>query len=82
VRVIQQARKDADLAVGDRIRASVTAKANVIAAAREHAELLKGETLAVELELLVADVEPSALVERVDSDRAERQGAAAGEAGQ
>jgi isoleucyl-tRNA synthetase len=82
VRVIQQARKDADLAVGDRIRASVTAKANVIAAAREHAELLEGETLAVELELLVADVEPSALVERVVSDRAERQGAAAGEAGQ
>ncbi|GAB2737512.1 isoleucine--tRNA ligase [Sinomonas soli] len=82
VRVIQQARKDADLAVGDRIRASVTAKAHVIAAAREHADLLKGETLAVELELLVADVEPSALVERVDSDRAERQGAAAGEAGQ
>ncbi|MDQ0261671.1 isoleucine--tRNA ligase [Sinomonas atrocyanea] len=82
VRVIQQARKDADLAVGDRVRASVTAKAHVIAAAREHAELLKGETLAVELELLVADVEPSALVERVDSDRSERQGAAAGEAGQ
>ncbi|MDP9883839.1 isoleucyl-tRNA synthetase [Sinomonas atrocyanea] len=68
VRVIQQARKEADLAVGDRIRASVTAKAHVIAAAREHAELLRGETLAVELELLVADVEPSALVERVGAE--------------
>ncbi|MGY3566286.1 isoleucine--tRNA ligase [Sinomonas sp. RB5] len=82
VRVIQQARKEADLAVGDRIRASVTAKAHVIAAAREHAELLRGETLAVELELLVADVEPSALVERVDAGVADGQGVRAGEAGQ
>jgi isoleucyl-tRNA synthetase len=82
VRVIQQARKEADLAVGDRIRASVTAKAHVIAAAREHAELLRGETLAVELELLVADVEPSALVERIDSGVADGQGVRAGEAGQ
>ncbi|MGT2460865.1 isoleucine--tRNA ligase [Sinomonas atrocyanea] len=82
VRVIQQARKEADLAVGDRIRASVTAKAHVIAAAREHAELLRGETLAVELELLVADLEPSALVERVDAGVADGQGVRAGEAGQ
>jgi isoleucyl-tRNA synthetase len=68
VRVIQQARKDADLNVSDRIRTSVTAREDLIAAAREHAELLKGETLSVELELLVADINPAAVVERVPSD--------------
>ena len=38
----------------------------VIGAALTHAELLKGETLSVELELLEADVEPTAVVERVE----------------
>ncbi|WP_415855985.1 isoleucine--tRNA ligase [Sinomonas sp. G460-2] len=66
VRVIQQARKDADLNVSDRIRTSVTARPAMVAAALTHTELLKGETLSVELELNEADVEPSALVERVE----------------
>jgi isoleucyl-tRNA synthetase len=71
VRTVQQARKEAGLAVGDRIRASITAKAPVIAAAETHEELLKGETLAVELELLVADVEPTAVVGRVGAQQAD-----------
>ncbi|WP_136611288.1 isoleucine--tRNA ligase [Sinomonas albida] len=66
VRVIQQARKDADLNVSDRIRTSVTARPALVAAALAHAELLMGETLSVELELNEADVEPSAVVERAE----------------
>ncbi|BCT76470.1 isoleucine--tRNA ligase [Sinomonas cyclohexanicum] len=66
VRTVQQARKDADLEVSDRIRTSITARKHVISAAEAHADLLKGETLTLELELLVADVEPTALVERVE----------------
>jgi isoleucyl-tRNA synthetase len=65
VRVIQQARKDADLNVSDRIRTSLTARPPVIAAALAHAELLKAETLSVELEFLEAEIEPTAIVERV-----------------
>ncbi|GAB3284906.1 isoleucine--tRNA ligase [Sinomonas notoginsengisoli] len=66
VRTVQQARKEAGLDVSDRIRASITARKHVIAAAEVHADLLKGETLTLELELLVADIEPTALVERLD----------------
>ncbi|MDQ4492347.1 isoleucine--tRNA ligase [Sinomonas sp. ASV486] len=67
VRTVQQARKDADLDVSDRIRASITARRHVIAAAEAHIDLVKGETLALELELLVADVDATALVERVQA---------------
>ncbi|KHL00407.1 isoleucine--tRNA ligase [Sinomonas humi] len=67
VRVIQQARKDADLNVSDRIRTSLTARPSVIAAALAHAELLKGETLSVEIEFLEAEVDPTAIVERVET---------------
>ncbi|MGG5175320.1 isoleucine--tRNA ligase [Pseudarthrobacter sp. J1763] len=55
VRTIQQARKDADLNVSDRIRTTVTAAAAVIAALESNAELVKVETLTEEWELVVAD---------------------------
>ncbi|WP_430295357.1 isoleucine--tRNA ligase [Sinomonas sp. B1-1] len=70
VRTVQQARKDADLEVGDRIRTSVTARHAVIEAAMAHSDLLKAETLTVDLELLTADVDPTAVVERVDAEQA------------
>ncbi|MBL0706323.1 isoleucine--tRNA ligase [Sinomonas sp. JC656] len=66
VRTVQQARKDADLDVSDRIRTSVTARRHVIDAAEAHADLIKGETLTLELELLVADVDATAVVDRVE----------------
>ena len=50
VRAIQQARKDAGLNVSDRIRTSVTAKPDVVEALLANAELVKTETLTIELE--------------------------------
>lgn len=55
IRSIQSARKDADLQVSDRIRTVVTAKAEVIAALEANRELVAGETLTAQLELLVDD---------------------------
>ena len=46
VRMIQQARRDADLAVTDRIRLEIVADADWIDAARTHEALLRSETLA------------------------------------
>ena len=47
VRMIQQARRDADLAVTDRIGVEIIADDDWIAAARTHQELLERETLAL-----------------------------------
>ena len=55
VRAIQQARKDAGLNVSDRI-STLTAKQDVVEALLANAELVKTETLTVELETLAADV--------------------------
>jgi len=66
VRAIQQARKDAGLNVSDRIRTTVTARQNVVDALRANAELVKGETLSVDLAAEPADVaEPAVAVEKV-----------------
>jgi isoleucyl-tRNA synthetase len=47
IRLVQQARRDADLAVTDRIELTITADDDWIDAARAHAELIARETLAV-----------------------------------
>ena len=57
IRAVQQARKDADFDVSDRIALSLTADAEVIAAVRNHVELIKGETLALEFEAVVGDTQ-------------------------
>ena len=57
VRAIQQARKDAGLNVSDRIRTSVEAAQDVVDALEANAELVKTETLTLELEVLLASVE-------------------------
>jgi isoleucyl-tRNA synthetase len=49
VRMIQQARRDADLAVTDRITLTIVADADWIDAARTHEDLLRSETLAVDV---------------------------------
>src|SRR6476619_2736516 len=65
VRAIQQARKDAGLNVSDRISTSVTAKPDTVEALLAHAELVKTETLTVELGTVPADVkEPQVSVEK------------------
>ncbi|HLU30049.1 MAG TPA: isoleucine--tRNA ligase [Glycomyces sp.] len=49
VRVVQQARKDADLHVTDRVAAVLDVDEEVRAAVEAHVEFVKGETLALEL---------------------------------
>jgi isoleucyl-tRNA synthetase len=49
IRQVQQARKDADLDVSDRIRLSLVGAANVLSAVSAHEDLLKAETLTLEL---------------------------------
>ena len=56
VRAIQQARKDAGLNVSDRIHTTVTAQQDVIDALLANADLVKTETLTLELETVLADV--------------------------
>jgi isoleucyl-tRNA synthetase len=55
IRAVQQARKDADLDVSDRIKLTVTASADVIEAVNNHAELIKGETLSLQLDSHIGD---------------------------
>lgn len=50
IRAVQQARKEADFDVSDRIRLVITAEDAVLAAVAEHSELVKSETLTLELE--------------------------------
>ena len=52
VRAIQQARKDAGFDVSDRIKTELTAEADVLEAVRAHEELVKNETLTLEISLL------------------------------
>jgi isoleucyl-tRNA synthetase len=52
VRAVQQARKDAGLDVSDRIRLEIEGDGVAVLAMREHHDLIAGETLAVELELV------------------------------
>ncbi|MEN9713533.1 MAG: hypothetical protein RLZZ164_197 [Actinomycetota bacterium] len=51
IRAVQQARKDADLNVSDRIKLALSASASVLESISNHQELIKGETLTLELEL-------------------------------
>jgi len=53
VRLVQQARRDAGLEVSDRIRLAIGADETTAAAIKAHAEFLKGETLAVELDVRI-----------------------------
>ena len=52
IRAIQQARKDADFDVSDRIKTELSGNASVVAAILAHEELVKSETLTLELSLL------------------------------
>jgi isoleucyl-tRNA synthetase len=68
VRAIQQARKDAGLNVSDRIRTTVTAPQNVLDALLANAELVKTETLTLELDTVPADSgEPRITVEKTEA---------------
>jgi isoleucyl-tRNA synthetase len=68
VRSIQQARKDAGLNVSDRIRTSVAARQDVVDALLANADLVKGETLTVDLTAEPSDVaEPAVTVEKVEA---------------
>jgi isoleucyl-tRNA synthetase len=49
IRVVQQARRAADLDVSDRVRLEVVAPAGVVPAVETHADFVKGETLATDL---------------------------------
>ena len=51
VRAVQQARREADLEVSDRIALSITGSEVVLEAARAHEQLIAGETLATSYEL-------------------------------
>jgi isoleucyl-tRNA synthetase len=55
VRIVQQARRDAGLAVSDRIRLTIGADAAVADAVTAHAGFVAAETLAVSLEVRPAD---------------------------
>ena len=55
VRIVQQARREAGLAVSDRIRLTVGASGGVAAAIRAHAAFIAAETLAVALDVRPLD---------------------------
>ncbi len=57
IRAVQQARKDADLDVSDRIKCVITSVQEVLAAIETHEELVKAETLTLELVTTLGDVE-------------------------
>ena len=56
VRAIQQARKDADLDVSDRIATEISGEKEVLDAIMAHEELVKAETLTLELKLTASAV--------------------------
>ncbi|MGO3637570.1 MAG: isoleucine--tRNA ligase [Glutamicibacter arilaitensis] len=73
IRSIQSARKDADLQVSDRIRTVITANAATITALEANRELVAGETLTAQLELVADDSvagEP-VTVAKLETDKAE-----------
>lgn len=53
IRAVQQARKDANFDVSDRISLNLIADESVIEAVHNHAELIKGETLTLELHAVI-----------------------------
>jgi isoleucyl-tRNA synthetase len=55
IRTVQAARKSEDLQVSDRIATTVTASPEVIDAVEAHAELVKAETLSVQLNLVAGE---------------------------
>ena len=55
VRIVQQARRDAGLAVSDRIKLTIGADGSVADAVRAHADFVAGETLAIELHVVPFD---------------------------
>jgi isoleucyl-tRNA synthetase len=57
IRAVQQARKDADLDVSDRIKLVVTSVQDVLDAISTHEELVKAETLTLELEANQGDLQ-------------------------
>ncbi|WP_138315601.1 isoleucine--tRNA ligase [Rhodoluna limnophila] len=61
IRAVQNARKEAGLDVSDRIKLTLTADADVLAAVNAHAELVKSETLTVELDSVTAAVTDAAV---------------------
>ncbi len=63
IRSIQQARKDADLQVSDRIVTTVTASGEVIGALEAHRELVSAETLTVKLNLTADEAAEEPAVE-------------------
>ena len=76
IRLVQQARRDADLAVTDRIDLRITADAGWVDAARTHEALIAAETLATSLEIDDSGSDtparsPSAC--RPDADRHDRR---------
>ena len=56
VRAVQQARKDADLNVSDRIATEIFGEKDVLEAIRAHEELVKAETLTLQLKLTASAV--------------------------
>ncbi|MEY4989239.1 MAG: isoleucine-tRNA ligase, partial [Actinomycetota bacterium] len=62
IRAVQQARKDADLDVSDRIALSLTGSAEVIAAVGAHQALVMAETLTLQLETKEEPVSAGATV--------------------
>lgn len=68
VRAIQQARKDAGLNVSDRIRTSVTATQGVLDALLANADLVRTETLTLELDTVPAESgDPRITVEKTEA---------------
>lgn len=55
IRAVQQARKDADLNVSDRIKLTVGGQQEIIDAVNVHSELIKAETLTLELLINLQD---------------------------
>ncbi|WP_240044569.1 DUF5915 domain-containing protein, partial [Nocardioides albidus] len=66
VRAVQQARRDADLQVTDRIELTIAGAAPVLAAARAHEALIAGETLATSY--VVTEDAPAGATEVVVGD--------------
>ncbi|MBA8923402.1 isoleucyl-tRNA synthetase [Kutzneria viridogrisea] len=55
VRAVQQARRDADLDVADKITVTITAPADVLAAVETHRDFLAAETLALDISLAAGE---------------------------
>jgi len=73
IRLVQQARRDADLAVTDRITLRVVANAAWVDAVREHTDLIAAETLAVAIDTDDSGTDnPAVTVARAEESRPRR----------